>query len=305
MFKGRKVLQYTIMVMVAVFFIKTIGIVLAYNGVIPNFTDNDYSYNFDSDHNKDNYLFKFGTKNIHDLDFDNYKYSPKKEFNFTSDMKDCSSIELNATVGEIIFNDSKDNKFHAKVSVTLKSNTLKSVPSDYITFSDGNVINIHERNLDSSKNKNIHSTFYISIPSNYKNKVDVSSDVGDIKGKINGSDLVVKSDVGAINLSNSNSESIDLQSDVGAIKLDLSNSKFKNVKCNSDVGAVKLTGVKPENLNLDLSVDIGDIRLNGEYGNIIKQPNDSFGSKHVKKTIGNGEKNITLSANTGDVSISN
>lgn len=120
-----------------------------------------------------------------------------------------------------------------------------------------------------------------------------SSDVGDFTmEKLGAKTMDVYVNVGDIDISDNTFDEITLGSDVGDIDLD--NVAFTSADLTSDVGDIDIvSAVTLEHYAMDLSCSLGDIDVNS----------DSYRTKYQQQTGAKSLKTLTVSTDTGDISI--
>ena len=129
----------------------------------------------------------------------------------------------------------------------------------------------------------------ISIPNKYKGDIDISSDVGNIKGEYAGKKLKLSTDVGNIDVEVNEIESGDISTDVGNVK----------VKIKEDI-----------NLTLDLKTELGKIKNNlkniKNVNNNSDVDNDFIGlSQDIKLDVNKGGSLIKIKSDVGNISLYN
>ena len=156
----------------------------------------------------------------------------------------------------------------------------------------------------------------IYIPFDYKNKVTINNDAGDIKiGKFDDLVLDIKTDAGDIDIDSvkkaniktdagdidiNKVESITITSDAGDIKIEAIN-KYLNLKL--DAGNVKIDKLNITK-NSRIETDAGDIKI-GSINKIYVNAKTDVGDIKIKKNYRKSDIELKIKTDVGDIKVKN
>lgn len=305
-----------------------IGIVLIAYGMAAIIFFAFGSFSFDKIQSNYN---KFGMHGIFHISSENYNYHVNKAANI--DGIDEISIDIGS--GDIKFNNEGTNN----IKVNVDGNISSSVKPQLKCYKQGKTLYV-----ELSKN---HGTFFgnyssnitvnISLPTSYKNRLQIVSSAGDIEmSNYEFKSLSCELKAGSMNMENISADKFDYKNFAGDLKADNLKTKTSTVKASAgsikiekfsgDIQGTNLAGdteveYDEFNNNIDLSASAGQIKLTipetsqfkldaeARAGDISNDFSSINVSGEVKKTakgeIGKSNNKIKLEDTAGDININN
>lgn len=216
---------------------------------------------------RDRELFK--TQNSYDSTINN-KTIEKEE-----------TIEMNTNVGNINFKYTDEDVLKLELI-----NPIEQSKEPIIIKKDKDLLKLDINNIDNKMNfrssRNLRSMkkceLNMLIPSKYKGNIDISSEVGNIKGEYAGKELKLDTDVGNIDVEINEIESGEITTDVGNIKIRIKEDSNLTLSLKTELGKIKnnINNIKNLKNNTDKNFKImQDIKLDvNEGGNLVNIQSD-------------------------------
>lgn len=172
-------------------------------------------------------------------------------------------------------NEFKDEKIDKiKIKFDVGSINIQESNNDYISYEyNGNSKIDFEEKLNDKELELSNKTHFVIGFSNTRSNLTV------YLPKKNSLDLEISSDVSEVNISDIKVNNLDVQSDVGAVKLEDSTIDG-NLKISSSVGSVNVTNIK-EPKKVDIKSDVGSIAIFDLYSKKITLVSDVGSIKFI------------------------
>ena len=216
---------------------------------------------------------------------DRYDYTRNETIEKEEPIEGIETIKVNTSVGNINFKYTDEDVLKLElinpieqskepISIKRDNDTLKLDINDV----DNKIHFGFSKNLRSMKKCELN----MLIPIKYKGNIDVSSEVGNIKGEFIGRALKLTTDVGNIEVEINEIESGEISTDVGNVKVKIKEESNLSLDANTELGKIRnnlknTTNInnnknKDFQINQDLKIDVNKggslIKIKSDLGNI-------------------------------------